>query len=260
MNNFNFEENKQPLYEMFKADEEIVNISNVWHEMGHAIGNLVCKKIGFYEVFGNVKEIHLLGVDDSKIVYDKHFLHIENAKIIYDKTNLDFYGYPNVKYLDSSNEIILKKIITENPKRFFNYLIQLFSGGLFNIFCLETNPDFDYFDRCFSEYDVTYLDRIEGRAGNDWTKCRKYGGYLKADLGEMIHFRNELFDFFKEYNFFEFFKNLIEEVGRKFNNKIIKDEELSDILLKIEEILNRVDKRFFEELSVKINFCLEKFS
>lgn len=258
MNDFDFQPEQPSLIEIFKSDNEMGNISNVWHEMGHIIGNLICKRIGFSEGFGDVKEIHLKGLNNSKVLYEDLFLSIENAQITYDKRILDFYGYPNGEYSDSSNEKILKKIIEDDPKRFFTYLIQLFSGGLFNIFYLNPNPNQTDFERCFQDYDVTSLDYIDGRAGSDWTKCRKYSAYIKANLGEIIYFRNGLFEFFKDHKLFEVFQELIKDVAKKFNNEIIKDQDVQYILVKIEEILNEIDEEFFKEIIEKINLLYHK--
>lgn len=254
---FNFEE-EEFLHKKIDESKESneVNISNVWHEMGHVIGNLICQKLGYK--LGKITEIHLKGINGSKVKYDNLFFHVENSKMHCHKENLDFYGYPNCNYLDFSDEEEMKQKVETNSKLLLFYFIQLFSGGIFNIYYLNKNPDFECFENCFRDTDITNLESVNGRAGNDWTKCRRYLGYIKGNLGEIIYFRNELFNVFQEYKIFESFQSLIEKTAERFNEKIINKMDLEETLLEVKSILDTIENKFFEKLKEEIDLCFNK--
>lgn len=257
MSNFDFDYSG-PLYERIEppnSNKEEPNISNVWHEMGHVIGNLICNKLGYNP--GEIIEIHLNGANGSKVSYENLFFHVEGVKTC-DIDILDFYGYSNCMYIESSHEEELRAKVQNNKKDFFIYLIELYLGGLFNIYYFNQAPNFKCFKECYTDYESTSLECIEGRAGDDWTKSRKCLGYIRADLSEVIDFRNGLFYVLQEHDIFESFRNLIEETSERFNGKIIDKANLEEILLKAQAILDGIDNRFLDQLSEHVDEYLHK--
>lgn len=160
--------------------------------------------------------------------------------------------------LESSHEEELREKVQKNIKDFFTYQIQLYLGGMFNIYYLNQKPDFKYFKECYTDYESTSLQNIEGRAGNDWTKSRKCLGYIKADLSKVTDFRNELFYILERYDIFESFRNLIEKISERFNGKIIDKAGLKEVLSEAQKILDAVDGHFFDQLSKHIDEYLTK--
>ncbi|WP_312822551.1 hypothetical protein [Epilithonimonas sp.] len=258
MSDFTFED-KNSLGNSFNNNEKLEmeeNISHVWHEVGHIVGNIIAKKLGYD--FGGFKEISFLSPESGqsyvKQIELNYFIASERPR-----GYLDFYGQKNESYFNKEDEEKIKEE-TKHLKKLLHYFIYLFSGGYFNIFYYkkEENPSEDDFENCY--YDSIrdyYGNHFASRAGNDWSKVRELSGYQKLHLGKIIYFRNELFNIFKEIGIFKLLSESIDEIAKEFNGKKMDEKESMLIYEKISVTLESLDMGSLQEIEQLINSTLK---
>lgn len=255
MSDFTFEDTNS-LGNSFNNNEKLEiekNTSHVWHEVGHIVGNIIAKKLGYD--FGGFKEIsflsHKSGQSYVKPTEPRYFIGVEQLEC------LDFYGLKNVCYANKEDDEKIKEE-TNDLEKLLHYFIYLFSGGYFNIFYYKQDSNQNDFENCYfdstQDYDENYFT---SRAGNDWSKTRNLAGFQKLHLGKIIYFRNELFNIFKEIGIFKLLSGSIDEIAKEFNGKKLDEKESMLIYEKISVTLESLDVSSLQEIEQLINSTLK---
>lgn len=234
--------NSESLAKIFSEESNFeYPVEYVWHEMGHLIALLICKKLGFD--FGNVTKINF-GYK-PRIVTDSNIYQIIGAEKI---ERRNFYNEKSMwHYEDSVIDEITKN--ASNHRRTLLYFVYLISGGLFNIYYIEKTVTEEYMSKCFREdenygYKFGYLSK----GGSDWSKVKNIAGTQRWSMKFLTDFRTEVLELFLEYNVFENMSEFLEEINTQFNGKSIGGHELTNLCDLTKYKICGINKLFFDKL------------